>query len=816
MTLETVFRFSMLSVAALAGGILAGAEERPFPAGFTVLMCVLSLFFNERLRTIRLPLVWCNVLGLAALGVSTYEFFGESLDARLTSGAHFLVYLTWIVLFQDKRPSQYWWLLALGTLQVAVAAVMTISSEGFGILLLAYLLLALWTMAVFHLYRGAVAYGEAAGSQESPEVEGTTAAHGMASGVPTEARWGGPLTTIEHAIQQDHPGRWITGRFTAGALSIAVAGLGLGLVLFLLVPRYWIGNGNPFASHSDPAFRALTGFSNEVRLGHLGNILERSERVFQLRLYNNDTHSPIDLDQFVSRHGMQEPLFRGNVLDMYERGRWSNSGGRRRLANMQSHPREDGMIRQEYTLDALGSDVLFCLRPIQLGAYTPYEQITVDPESLKLVVRDSARNPIQYLVWSQPYVPATGSATARRGQFADLPAIDRDELAQRRRARYVQLPDNLERLQALAADWTRSIAPPAGGDAPPPRRIAETIERRLRDSGEFTYSLKMGVIDPEIDPVEDFLVNRKSGHCEYFASSLALLLRSVGIPARLITGFKGAEYFKSGGYYEVQQRHAHAWVEAYLDNEWVSLDATPAARDDSVKNFGSDSSFWKNATSSLSSFWATYVVNMSLSRQEESLYDPIKSSLSEGLAPLKAVVTELLQGGSDGPSAKSRWSGMGVVFLGLVALGLGVMGTRRLRRHGAILGSHSTGAASRWPAWWRRLWGPPRDRRVAIELYERFLTVVATQKLRPQDPQTPREFSQEVARALAELLTQEGLESLPDLVTQWYYGVRFGGAPPLPAQVAQFDGQLSQLAAALRTSSGGSRKGRTATASHSN
>ena len=64
----------------------------------------------------------------------------------------------------------------------------------------------------------------------------------------------------------------------------------------------------------------------------------------------------------------------------------------------------------------------------------------------------------------------------------------------------------------------------------------------LRQSGDFSYTLKLEVTDPTLDPVEDFLVNRKSGHCEYFASALALLLRSVGIPARVVNGFKGGDW----------------------------------------------------------------------------------------------------------------------------------------------------------------------------------------------------------------------------------------------------------------------------------
>ena len=75
------------------------------------------------------------------------------------------------------------------------------------------------------------------------------------------------------------------------------------------------------------------------------------------------------------------------------------------------------------------------------------------------------------------------------------------------------------------------------------------------------------MVDPTLDPVVDFLVNRKAGHCEYFASALTLLLRSVGIPARMVNGFKGGDWNDLAQVLYVRQKHAHSWVEAYLGDD---------------------------------------------------------------------------------------------------------------------------------------------------------------------------------------------------------------------------------------------------------
>ena len=102
---------------------------------------------------------------------------------------------------------------------------------------------------------------------------------------------------------------------------------------------------------------------------------------------------------------------------------------------------------------------------------------------------------------------------------------------------------------------------------------AERIETYLIQNYDYTLDL-LGFDSGS--PVEDFLFSTRRGHCEYFASSMVLMLRSVGIPSRLATGYLGAEYNPFEGYYIVRQSNSHAWVEAYLADEgWRVFDPTP-------------------------------------------------------------------------------------------------------------------------------------------------------------------------------------------------------------------------------------------------
>ncbi|HAE37914.1 MAG TPA: hypothetical protein DCG57_04645 [Candidatus Riflebacteria bacterium] len=100
---------------------------------------------------------------------------------------------------------------------------------------------------------------------------------------------------------------------------------------------------------------------------------------------------------------------------------------------------------------------------------------------------------------------------------------------------------------------------------------------------QFEYSLEQRELEG-IDPVEDFLFASKEGSCEHFASSMVLLLRAMGIPARPVGGYTMGEWNDIGGFYTVRQRHAHAWVEVFFPRSgWIPFDPTPTAM-----SYGSD------------------------------------------------------------------------------------------------------------------------------------------------------------------------------------------------------------------------------------
>ncbi|MDO9288593.1 MAG: transglutaminase domain-containing protein, partial [Thermodesulfovibrionales bacterium] len=165
---------------------------------------------------------------------------------------------------------------------------------------------------------------------------------------------------------------------------------------------------------------------------------------------------------------------------------------------------------------------------------------------------------------------------------------------------YVQFPSDLNKIAGFAGEIIKGANTDKGR--------ALKIENYFKTN--YTYSLQTSAPARGINPIEDFLFNSKQGYCEHYATSMALMLRAVGIPSRIVTGFFGGERNKYGGYVIVRQSNAHSWVEAAIDGSWKRFDPTPPApliEAPSMFSLYLDSFRMK---------WYRYVVNFSSSDQK--------------------------------------------------------------------------------------------------------------------------------------------------------------------------------------------------------
>jgi hypothetical protein len=164
---------------------------------------------------------------------------------------------------------------------------------------------------------------------------------------------------------------------------------------------------------------------------------------------------------------------------------------------------------------------------------------------------------------------------------------------------YLELPRMDARVAALAESITRRDSTPFAK--------ARSIEQYLRT--QYGYTLEMAASS---DPIPFFLFERKKGHCEYFASAMAVMLRSLGIPARIANGFRNGEQSDITGSYLIRGKDAHSWVEAYIPGGgWIEFDPTPSG-DPPAKTIWARVALYIDAARE---FWGDWVINYDFSHQ---------------------------------------------------------------------------------------------------------------------------------------------------------------------------------------------------------
>ncbi|MDA1215233.1 MAG: DUF4129 domain-containing protein, partial [Planctomycetota bacterium] len=364
------------------------------------------------------------------------------------------------------------------------------------------------------------------------------------------------------------------------------------------------------------------------------------------------------------------------------------------------------------------------------------------------------------------------------------------------RAMYLQFPGTLNRLSELAH---RIAYRGSSIDDVPPRVRADRIEQFLRNSGEYTYSLKSETVNDKLDPVEDFLFERKQGDCKYFASSLALMLRTVGVPTRIINGFKGGETSNVPGELLVQQRHAHTWVEALIADDatesspprlsWVVYDPTPAARDEGLIDVEAGTSLWETMTKASQELWSNYIVQMSLNRQTQDIYAPIQNSAREwwtGSGGARGVLAQTAAGLLNflkHPDQWVSWKG-GLITFSLMA---GLAGSLWISRRIWNL----------MKRWKRRSDNRRNAQTIRIEFYERFLALLSRYGWKRNPSQTQREFAEEFIGEFHRRFPEKSLGDLPRSITTNFYQCRFGLQPLSDDEIQTMQQNLTRLEAVL-------------------
>lgn len=345
----------------------------------------------------------------------------------------------------------------------------------------------------------------------------------------------------------------IGGFLAAGTVAVVV----LAVPLFALLPRvrspYIVGRGTGTGTTIEAA-----GFSDAVTLDSIGRI--RGSREVAMRLQDEGRGG-----------GPPELRFKAGTYDLYARGSW------RHTPVLGELPRSQG--------------VRFALPPAARGLPRP-----AVARWMKVFLQPLHSRSLPLPVETAVVEPRVTSLSIDEGGALSLGFTPLEVMEYRvglaREPVLAGLPPRLAAQAAAPAGWRgeptldttgvslrmAELAHRAMGEGPPAVR-AKRLETYLMQGYAYTQDFRDRSAE---NPIEDFLFRYKSGHCEYFASAMVLLLRSQGIPARLVTGFLGGEYNPFEGYTIVRNSNAHAWVEAYIEGGpagggWRIFDPTPPA-----------------------------------------------------------------------------------------------------------------------------------------------------------------------------------------------------------------------------------------------
>jgi protein-glutamine gamma-glutamyltransferase len=508
--------------------------------------------------------------------------------------------------------------------------------------------------------------------------------------------------------------------FGVSALSLPV--LAITAVLFLGFPRLGFGF---FGRASAPP--SIAGMTNEVRIGDLDR--DRDEQTIVMRL------EPVGAPPAGGWPAVLPMKLRGAVFDTYDGRKWT-----RRAADAWKPLGHEGY---EYPLapGALGRargrafDLL--LEPLEPPyAFVPvgtarivtepvvrlgrFERRQLEANAAGMIrYRDDARVGVRYRVFA-----------------AEAPVFGREADD----AAYLSLPPQSARLAAAA----RGLAED-GEDGQKAARIVSWLQR------EHAY----GVPAPAaagVDPVARFLFDERRGTCEHFATSATLMLRAVGVRARLVTGFGSAEYNSIGGYYAVRTRAAHAWVEAFVGGAWRTIEATPPANEGARIE---EPSALLLAIDALRMRWHKYVIGFDINTQMELgswLMDQRRSgALSHVEVP---------------------WRIVGAVFAAAIGVALAILIARaRLKR---LRRARPRGGPKR------------RDVAGAVSLYLALEKRLAALGYARSPHVTPLEH-------LAALPGAGALAKCASRVTARYNEVRFGGGAFAPGERERLGAEIRAL-----------------------
>ena len=774
--IEHLTRITISAVILLATMLLGIGERTPYLFLAAAAVVSISAYVTDFKGSFRLSQPMADCAALAVVGTAAVTALrGERLD-QIFVVAHLQSYLQFVLLFQPKTPRIYWQLALLSLGQVAIASTLVLGPL-FAFMLLAYMVLGIFTFALL-LMQG-----------EVRRFNGTAASQ---TGSPSYAAFGEIDTSARAAElfgRSSPSAATVAGLFGQVALMMAFT-LGASTLLFFVLPRWDVPNREIATIDT---LRSV-GFSKTVTLGDLGEVVNNPDLVMRVQFFQGRENRPFKL--------INEPLFRGTAVTRYRGGAWTQPepSGVVSMA-VESRP---SFVRQRITCEPIDVAEICSIFPV--FAFQADHRLRVDNAGEHLLRQEDYRDrPLDFEVGTIGIVNDRQRRIVPRDR--EIRGYEVERMLQMPRNRDDQ-NDSLGGLREIAS----RVLQAAGIDPSDRVAAAHAMSQHLSSSGKYSYSLESQPRNAKLDPLEDFVTEHPRGHCEYFAGALVMMLRSQGIPARMAIGFKGGEWNAPGMYYQVQQLHAHAWVEVLLDanqipegefavndippSAWLVLDPTNGVQE-ANSDSGGPSMFagLRQYLDYAQVLWTNYVVALNSKRQHQGIYDPLADGAVAAFdaAFNREVWQERMRDlstshvGTFWDWYRRHWfSWRG----GLVAAGFSLF----------VIASY---LFARWLVGAMRRMGLVGTRRhgsepPVLEMYRRLEVTLARQGLVRHPAQTAHEFAVAAGGDLAEHIEHRRVAHLPRRIIDVFHRVRFGGRTLDNVEAEAVEHALAELERALR------------------
>ncbi|MFG0262637.1 MAG: DUF3488 and DUF4129 domain-containing transglutaminase family protein [Novipirellula sp. JB048] len=786
--------FAILS--ALGGMVLASNAETETFALVAIFFAVFGYLFVDWLALFALPsaIAYVAMIGAAVYCVSDFVVldpesrFYIALDLHRTGDRHLvavselLVLVQSILMLQQKTRRVCEQLCVFCLLELIVAAVFN-NALSFGIMMIPIGLVAAYALALL------------SGVPLSQGMTGGAERASAASAEPTARS--APQAGGQAALQY--------GMLRSLLVLLIPAVLMIAGTFFYAIPR------TTEAARMAKAGNALVGFSEMVRLQQFGQMQQSAEIALRVWMTERATGKP-----YQAINGI---YLRGRVLEHYHSHNdsgettadWSSLPGGM-ISDYQRLPSEHiparksdrnfyDAVRVDIDCKPMRSDSLFSISPYYRTDHLSEVVHQIDRWTLRRRDRSEWEYPaLRYSFGTHAFRDGYQSEWISRfaaGEIAmasdhirhhpDRPARhlaagrlrSSDGFRGGYRRELLRFDEQRMPTVKLMADALASSLPEQDDG---PVAIAYRFVEFLKVTGGFQYTLNLNA-EPsqEVDPIEKFVATDRRGHCQYFASALAMMLRSQGIPARLVVGYHTDDFNELGQYYVARQSHAHAWVEALIDEAhvdqmvygqpkskqyWLRLDPTPGGTNTEQNSQGVNSVIDLAET-----LWKGYVVDMNTNKasakanEPRTAMAPIVESRDLLTRWLELIIDQIRAGklGGGTLSLRNGFSWPAALFGVLLTLGL--------------FGSLRALAAIRWRTPTPRC---PRPSRPSLRFYAEALDALQRLGIQRQAWQTPDEFAAmadaELARFAAATPQERGEEAESPIrsLTAAYYRLRFG------------------------------------------